>query len=131
MRRHDRHSSFFRLFLVAAVVCGLLLQPVIAALGELHAIEHATALEGSDHHGHGADGDHGHSALTVSSDDARHGSSGLHGLMHAYAGIGAAALLDAPSFVGAGPKGSDPPQARPDPGQIALHPNSPFRPPIV
>ena len=129
MRSQSRHSKLLRLLWVAATVCGLLLQPVLAALGDLHAIEHATAV-GSDH-GHDHGHDHDHPPAAPSGDDTHQEASGLHGLLHAHAGMSAAALLDLPFFNGNCPRGSGPLLVMADSGPAALYPSSPFRPPIA
>jgi hypothetical protein len=122
-----RHLGLLRLLLVAAVIGGLLLQPVIAALGDLHAYEHATALDEPGDSGQGDAHDHAHG----DGDDAPGDASPLHGLLHACAGVTAIAMFDVPRFHSAGPKADLRPFAAPDAAPLARHPASPFRPPIV
>lgn len=129
MRCQNRHSKLLRLLWVAATVCGLLLQPVLAALGDLHSIEHATVVGGDLGHEHGHE--HDHPPVAAPDGDTPQELSGLHGLLHGHAGMSAPALLDVPFFVGDGPRGNDSPLAMPDSGPVALYPSSPFRPPIV
>lgn len=126
-----RHVTFLRLLLVAWVACGLLIQPVLAALSELHALEHATALDSDHHHDH-VGGDDRAVTLQASPDgETPHDLTGLHGLLHAYAGMSAVAVLDLPTLECACLNGSDPPSATPDRGRFASHPSFPFRPPIA
>lgn len=133
MSRWRHHSPLLRLLVVMSIVSGLLLQPVIEALGELHAFEHATSLDG-DHGGdllHGHERHSAHSPPTPVDGSAPEDLSGLHGLLHGCVNLGAVALFDLPSFGGSELAAHDPATLRPDVGPFAGHANSPFRPPIA
>lgn len=126
------HLRILRLLVAAWMIAGLVLQPVLAALGDLHELDHLA--EGCGDHAQGDFHAHDHA-------DHRHGddpgdgsgshTGGLHSLLHSFAGMNGATLPDLPSIVGTGPIGSLPPQRALDQGRIAGHPNSPFRPPIA
>lgn len=126
-----RHLHVLRLLLVVWVACGLVLKPVIGALSELHAFEHASALDAGL--GHGDEGvDHHHAPLQASPDgETPHDLAGLHGLLHACAGMSPAAMLELSALTCTRLLGSDPPSMGPALGRFASHPSFPFRPPIV
>lgn len=128
-----RHLQFVRLLLIAWVVCGLLVQPVMGVLGELHAIEHAAAVDADHGHHHDyATAGHDHHDLQIGPDGkAPDVPSPLHGLLHAYVGMSAADLHAPPALDCPSPVGGDPPLAGPECGRFASCPSSPFRPPIV
>lgn len=127
----SRHPSrLLRVLLLACVVAGLALQPVIAALGDLHELEHRSVIEDGHGHAHGLDGHH-HHAEEPADGDGSHGVSVLHGLLHSCSGASATALFDPPTVICPNAPKSDPPRVAPDRGPIASHPTSPFRPPIV
>ncbi len=132
-----RHVYVLRLLLVAWVACGLLLKPVIGALSELHAFEHASALDAGAGHGHGSghgdEGvDHHHAPLQAAPDgETPHDLAGLHGLLHACSGMSPAAMLELPALGCTRLLGSDPPSMDSAPGRFASHPSFPFRPPIA
>lgn len=131
MDRPRHRHVLFRLLLVATVVSGLLLQPVISALADLHALEHLAALDGDHGHHHDADPDHEHPPSNPADEGAPADPGGLHGILHASVGMGAIAVFDAPLFHSACPTGSDPPWASTHAGPITSEPTSPFRPPIA
>ncbi|MBS3895845.1 hypothetical protein [Silanimonas sp.] len=132
MRLQSRPSKLLRLVWVAATLCGLLLQPVLAAMGDLHALEHAMAVDGEHAHdpGHGHDHAHNHPQATTPSGDLPHEATGLHELLHTHAGMSAAALLGVPFFQGEGPESPRPSPVMRDTDPLTLHLGSPFRPPI-
>lgn len=95
-----RHVRRLRIALLALLVVGMAIAPTLAAVGELHRIEHAAMAPGDDAHGHvhAADGEHTHHH-----DDSGDGSdgdhaTGLHGLMH-QAGSASVAMPGAPPAV--------------------------------
>lgn len=127
-----RHLTLLRRLLVAWVIAGLVLQPVLAAFGDLHALEHlsdASSEHALDHH---HDHDHGDRPAGDGQDgDPGHAVSVLHGILHSCAGMNSATLPDLPAFACAGPSDSDPPRVAIDRGPVANPPDSPFRPPIA
>jgi hypothetical protein len=127
--RHYRR--LLRTAFLALLVLGLVVNPTLAAVGELHAIEHAAAASGHDRDGHphsaGTD-DHHHDHPSGHPD--RDHATGTHGLMH-QSGTASFTLPEAEVVVsGLAACGPLLPEFRrcPLPGDC---PNLPFRPPIA
>lgn len=142
MRPHlARVERLLRASLLAMLVLGLMIHPVLSGLSELHASEHALALERhaddfadsrTDSHGdlHGHMPHHDrmpHPDDTTPTDDH---ASGSHGLMHQPCGHASLDLVGAigiPSAVRLTANPPDPVRSgRPQPPPSTL-----FRPPIV
>lgn len=81
MRAFRRHCRLLRTALLAMLVLGMAISPVLAAAGELHGLQHAAKATSNGAHGHaesaGSDHHH-HDGGAVDPDHA----SGGHGLMH-------------------------------------------------
>lgn len=78
MQHLRRHRRLLHIALLVMVALGVLLQPVLGALGDLHALEHAAAMQSHDHgHSHLA----GHEA-PHDGEDALGDPIGDHGLLH-------------------------------------------------
>jgi uncharacterized protein involved in copper resistance len=82
MRSHlARIKPLLRASLLALLVLGLMIRPVLSGLSETHAAEHAMAIdEHADGHGH----PHNHAPAPHGDGDApdEDHTSGIHGLMH-------------------------------------------------
>ena len=80
-----RHCRRLRTALLVLLVLGMVVSPTLAAVGELHGVEHAVAAASDDAHGHthSADNDHHHHHHDHDGDgsDPEHATGG-HGLMH-------------------------------------------------
>lgn len=129
MRAFRRYCRLLRTALLVLLVLGMVVSPVLAAVGELHAMEHAavTASDGAHDHAHAADSDHhDHHGDPVDPDHA----TGGHGLMH-QAGSVSVTLPDA-AFTISMQSSSEP--LLPGFGRSHLpgdSPSLPFRPPIA
>jgi len=128
-----RHCRRLRTALLALLVLGMVVSPTLAAVGELHGVEHAVAAA-SDHahgHTHSADNDHHDRDHDGDGDgsDPEHAAGG-HGLLHQGASL-SVTMPDEPLAV------SEIALCEPLlPEFRRLHlpgdsPNLPFRPPIV
>ncbi len=114
---------------------GMAIQPVLGALGEMHAVEHAaTTPQGDSDHGH----EHAHThAHAVEAGHAHSGDApdpdhaiGEHGLMHQGGGASFALPQSTPSLACQMPAEARLPDSAPRrlPGDA---PDLPFRPPIA
>lgn len=96
MSNSRRHVRRLRIALLALLVLGMAIAPTLAAVGELHRIEHAATATGDDAHGHahaaGGEPTHHHDHSGDGSDPDH--ATGLHGLMH-QAGSASVAMPDA------------------------------------
>ena len=115
----------FRASFLALLVLGLMINPVLAQLGEFHAAEHAVA---ADAHGHDHRADGTNDGDDPEQDDH---TSGSHGLMHQNGGsttlTGLVASMSVPMVYTRMPD-------LPIPDAIGIPqevPSSPFRPPIA
>lgn len=122
MLRLCRRRCFLRIALLVAVALGMVLQPLWAALGELHQAEHAVAV----HVEHGHSHHDAHQAPAGAGDPL-----GIHDLLH-HACAPASVALPASDLLAPGIAASGSPPQRPEPS--APPPSrltSPFRPPIA
>lgn len=86
MRAFRRYSRLLRTALLVLLVLGMVVSPVLAAVGELHAMEHAAMAANDSAHDHVglADSDpHDHHGSEVDPDHA----TGRHGVMHQAASV--------------------------------------------
>jgi hypothetical protein len=126
MHRIRRHRNLLHTALLVLVAFGMLLQPVLAALGDLHEVEHAVALHSDHGHSH-------HDGHEVPEDEGEVPGDpvGSHGLLHACGAAAPVALLEPVSLTAAAVATGDPP----DRGYVHGPPVSrltlPFRPPIA
>jgi hypothetical protein len=131
MKQPRPHRLLLRTALLVLLTLGVMISPVLAMVGELHAIEHA-ALADSDslhHHLHSAAADHPDHHGGDPDSDPDH-ATGMHGLMHQSVSISVTlpnTALDIPGQSACAPR--LPELARADPPRKA--PSSPFRPPIA
>lgn len=130
--RLDRQlSTFLRASLLVLLVLGIVVKPVLAQVGELHAMEHAS-LADADGHGHDHGGDHDSDQDDDQGDEPGSGhAQGAHGLMHQ--GCAGSASTEAPMSL-ALPALATHGTALPPTGYAALPPahfGTPFRPPIA
>lgn len=129
MRVFRRNLRFPGTALRVLLMLGMVVNPVLAAVGELHGMEHAAMASGDDVHDHAHASDsqpHDHHG---GGDDSDHASGG-HGLLH-QTGSAADPLPDATLDISvraaSGP-------LLPDSGRSHLpgdSPDLPFRPPIA
>ncbi|MFP5373942.1 MAG: hypothetical protein ACLGHW_03460 [Gammaproteobacteria bacterium] len=129
MRALRRNFRFTGIALRLLLALGMVVNPVLAAVGELHGMEHAAMASAEDMHEHAHASDsqpHDHHG---GGDDSDHASGG-HGLLHQ---VGSASdplpdiALDISVQSASGP-------LLPESGQSHLpgdSPNLPFRPPIA
>lgn len=126
MQRIRPHRRFLHAALMLLVAFGVLLQPILGALGELHELEHAVATHS----------DHGHSHLDghdepAGGDDPSGDPIGAHELLHQGGPAGSMALLGvAPPFF-AQVLVREPPDRDHPSGFPGLRLTLPFRPPIA
>lgn len=117
--------AFLRASLLVLLVLGIVVKPVLAQVGELHAAQHAS-LTDADGQGHG----HEHGSDQGDESNSDH-TQGAHGLMHQGSAGGTSVEvplpLTLPALTGEG-------AALPPTGDAVLPPahfGTPFRPPIV
>ena len=126
MHRIRRHRSLLHYALFLVVALGVLLQPILGAVGDLHAVEHAVALQ-SDH-GHAHHDGHDDPA---DDDDGSGDATGAHSLLHQGGFAASMALLDSSfQFLAPIPAG-DPLPSFHSPGPPIAPLTLPFRPPIA
>lgn len=128
MFRRLRHLGLFKTALLVLLALGMVVQPVLGAISDLHGAEHAAMADvASDHgHAHGDDADHGHEGAAPGPDHVK----GTHVLMHLDVGL-AVALTESVVRVPAGiPESLAHPEADAD-GLPVATPHLPFRPPIA
>lgn len=138
LSRLAKATRFLRAGLLALLVLGLIIQPMLTRLSETHEAEHALGLdEHGDGHGHPHNHPHDLAQHPQHGEDAKgedipgeDHTSGIHGLMHQPGGystlewIVGIAIPHAPRHV----------QSVPDRVRCGLPqqpPSTPFRPPIV
>ncbi|SJZ76936.1 hypothetical protein [Novilysobacter spongiicola] len=130
LRRHRRR---LRTALLVLMVLAMVVSPTLAAVGELHGLEHAAMGASDDGHGHGhptPDGHHHHDhSDDVADPDPDHATGG-HGLMHQAASL-TVTMPDEPMAM-SGVELCEP--LLPELHRLCLPddaPNLPFRPPIA
>ncbi|HUG72061.1 MAG TPA: hypothetical protein VMK82_01435 [Steroidobacteraceae bacterium] len=126
MQRIRPHRRFLHAALLLLVAFGVLLQPILGALGGLHELEHAVA----------AQSDHGHSHLEghdepAGGEDPYGDPVGAHDLLHHGGFAASMALLDPASMIFLTILVGDHPGRDHASGPPALRLTLPFRPPIV
>jgi len=126
-----RLPRFLRAGLLALLVLGLAVKPVLTTISSAHAVEHALAAQ-ADAMDHALDHDHVPSAGEHHDNQPEHGhASGVHGLMH----LSACADTPANAFaVLELPAAFYPRVEIPLPATVAMSAavlGSPFRPPIA
>lgn len=130
MSAHRHYSRLMRTAFLALLVLGMAINPTLAAVGDLHAIEHAAAASGHDRdgHPHSAGTDHHHHDPSGQPD--RDHATGTHGLMHQNCTVSFA--LPEAEVVVSGLAASGPllPEIHRHPLSGDC-PNLPFRPPIA
>ncbi len=123
--RH-RLRSFARLLAMAALLLAVLVQPVLAAVADLHEASHGQATHAS--HAHDAQGE----VQIPDGGDPDEGRSLLHALMHAGHCCGQASAVDPASpLIATMRPTSEVPSRGVQTGPGDSHPSVPFRPPIV
>lgn len=126
MQRIRPHRRFLHAALMVLVAFGVLLQPILGAIGALHELEHAVAIHS----------DHGHSHLDghdtpAGGDDPAGDPIGAHNLLHQGGFVASMALLDPASLFFSPILVGDPPDRDHAAGPPALRQTLPFRPPIA
>lgn len=121
-----RHRSLLRTALLVLVALGVLMQPILTSLSELHGLEHAVAV----HSDHGHSHHDGHDDPPAD-DDAPGDPIGLHGLMHTCNVAASMTFPEAGLLVTAYVAASDPPDRAHPFGPPDTHLTLPFRPPIA
>lgn len=125
MQRIRRHRSLLHFTLVLLVAIGVLLQPVLGALGDLHDAEHAAAVQSDHGHSH-----HDGHDEPIGDDEALGDPIGTHILLH-QGGVATSMALPEPSFRLLSPTPAGEPSARTTPAPPIAVLTLPFRPPIV
>ena len=126
MHRTRRHRSLLHYALLLVLALGVLLQPILGAVGDLHEVEHAVAVQSNYGHAHHDDHDDPAGDEDVSGDPI-----GSHNLLHEGGFAASMALLE-PSFryLLPSPDGN-PPACFHSPGPPIAPLTLPFRPPIA
>lgn len=126
MQRIHLPRSLFRYALLVVVALGVLLQPLLADMGELHDVEHSIAMQ-SDH-GHAHHDGHDDPA---DGDEVPGEPIGTHNLLH-QGGFAVSAALFEPSFYLVSPvPAGDPPASFHSTAPPIAPLTLPFRPPIT
>lgn len=120
----SRH--LFRQFALVLVALGVLMQPILRSIGDLHDMEHTVALQSDHGHSH-----HDGHEEPPRDDQAPGDPLGLHGLLHQFGAVGSMALLEPASLLASAPVTGGPPDRARVPGPPASRLTSPFRPPIA
>lgn len=126
MHRIRRHRSLLHYALLLVVALGVLLQPVLGAMGELHDVEHTIAAQ-SDH-GHAHHDGHDDPA---GDEEASGDPLGAHNLLHDAGFAASMALFDFSFRVVSSIAPGDPPACFHSPGPPIAPLTLPFRPPIA
>ena len=125
-----RRCRRMRTALLVLLVLGMVISPTLAAVGEVHRVEHAAAASDDAHgHTHSADNDHHHHDHGGDGSDPEH-ATGSHGLMHQSASL-SLTMPDEPLAVSVVALGEP---LLPEFRRLHLpgdSPNLPFRPPIA
>lgn len=126
MRLIRPHRRLLHYALLLVVALGVLLQPVLGALADLHDVEHAVAMQSEHGHAH-----HDGHDEPVGDEDASGDPVGAHNLLHDAGFAASMALLDRSFRVASPISAGDPPacfhSTRPPIAPMTL----PFRPPIA
>ena len=124
MFRLSRHRSFLQACAFALLLLGVVCKPVLAFVGELHAVEHAALAGHADDHDSGHGDDHGNDG-----EDPGHALGG-HGLLHQCSGgTGSIPSLHPLLILTVVPATVLPPVDASPPARPTL--TLPFRPPIA
>ena len=129
MRAFRRYSLLPRTALLVLLVLGMAIGPILAAVGELHDMEHAAMASSDGAHDHDRSSDSDHHDHHGGEPDPDHATGG-HGLMH-LAGSVSVTLPDAQLHISM-QSASEP--LLPEFGRFLLpgdSPSLPFRPPIA
>lgn len=129
MRAFRRPSRFLRIALRVLLVLGMAVNPTLAAVGELHGMEHAAMAANDDTHDHAHSAESGHHDHHDGEVDPDHAVGG-HGLMH-QAGSVSVTLPDAALDISMQAVSGS---LLPEFGRFHLpgdSPDLPFRPPIA
>ena len=126
MQRPRRHRSVLRTALLVLLAFGLLVQPVLKALGELHDVEHAVAMQSDHGHPH-----HDGHEMPPGDDEAPGDAFGLHGLLHMCAPAAPMAPCEMAGVPAPLVATGDPPDGADASGAPTSRMTSPFRPPIA
>ena len=124
-----RHCRRLRTALLVLVVLGMVVSPTLAAVGEVHGIQHAVAAGSDDAHGHTHSADSDPHDPGGDESDPEHATGG-HGLMHQSASL-SVTMPDEPLAVSEVAPGEP---LLPEFRRLHLpgdSPNLPFRPPIA
>jgi hypothetical protein len=144
MRSHFAQARrFLRASLLALLVLGLIIQPMLTRLSETHEAEHAMGLdEHADGHGHPHDHPHDLAQHPHQGEDApgegakgedvpgEDHTSGIHGLMHQPGGYSTLEWIVGIA-IPPGPRHVQSPPDRVRCGLPLQPPSTPFRPPIA
>lgn len=126
MHRIHRHRSLLHYALLVVVALGVLLQPVLGAVAELHDVEHTVAAQSDHGHGH-----HDGHDDPVGDEDESGDPVGAHNLLHDAGFTASMALLDRSLRVISPTAPGDPPACSCSPGPPIALLTLPFRPPIA
>ena len=124
-----RYRRLLRTSLLVLLVLGMVVSPVLAAVGEVHDMEHAAMADRHDAHDHAHATDSNHHDHRDGAVDPDHATGG-HGLMHQAGGV-SVTLPDATLAISM-QLASEP--LLPELGRSRLpgdSPSLPFRPPIA
>lgn len=129
-----RHRQLLRTALLVLLALGMVVQPALGSLGELHEVEHAVVAQSDHGHDHGDDHAHDHDP-DASHDHGGDGSdpdhaTGSHGLLHQSGTVSVTLPEVMPCLLRQVPAEPRLPESGPFhlPGDT---PDLPFRPPIA
>lgn len=125
MQRIRLHRRFLHSALMLLLAFGVLLQPMLGAAGQLHALEHALATPSDHGHTH----HDGHDE--PSGDDPSGDPLGAHELLHQGGFAASMALLDSGAPLFSQVRVGEPPERDHASGPPGLRLTLPFRPPIA
>ncbi|GAA4797753.1 hypothetical protein [Lysobacter hankyongensis] len=130
MRSHlARAKRFLRASLLALLVLGLMIRPVLSGLSEMHAADHAMAI-GEHADGHPHPEDHAPPSQADDGTPMEDHTSGTHGLMHQPGGHNTLELV-AEIRIPSAPRAVENPPDLARSGLPLQPPSTPFRPPIA
>lgn len=124
---NSRLSVFIRVSLLALLMVGVALKPMLGSLCETHALAHVPSIHG---HQHDVAGDHDHESPASHQMDRDH-AGGSHGLLHEGDQGGAYADIAVAIVIPAAPYGRTLVGTPPAAAVSQQHLTGPFRPPIA
>lgn len=126
-----RLTTLMRTLALALLFVGMAVNPVLAFVGDFHALDHAAPDGDADGHAHADDHAHTQPPVADSGSPGEEQGDGWHGLMHLSHGCAASTMADGTQILAAVPQTQQvdaPPTASLAPLKRV---SVPFRPPII